>query len=183
MADISIQFYASPDELERFVSGWIEEHGIHATAMRYRPFSIEKVQTKEIGEVVREKDVRRFYLTQREPDLRANAKSEFEKCNASSLILDIGKLDDGGLGESWLMCRTDDKDALKTWRQVAKSLKEHTQEGVTATNRSNGVSEYYPSYRFTEGAAKLESEGRTMLPVQGTNGPAISLGDTTASMS
>lgn len=183
MADISIQFYASPDELERFLSGWIEEYGIHATAMRYRPFSIEKLQAEEVGEAVREKDVRRFYLTQREPDLSGNAKSEFEESNASSLVLDIGKLDSCGLGESWLMCRTDDKDALKTWRQIAKSLREATQEGITATNRSNGVSEYYPGYRFTEGASKLESEGKAMLPVQGANGPAISLGDTTASMS
>jgi hypothetical protein len=181
MADISIQFYATPDELECFVKHWIKSYDIHVTAMRYRPFSIRMVQLKEIGDAVRDQSIRRLVFTKRVPDLGEPTKSDFDKSNPSALILDIGKLADGGLAESCLMCRTLEKDALKTWQEIAKSLKQNTQAGITATNRQNGATVYYSSSRFTVGAARLESEGTAMRAVQGKNGPTISLGTKAAS--
>jgi hypothetical protein len=119
--------------------------------------------------------LKRVYLTLQNPST-IQSKTELDRLLANAMVLDFGNCDDIGLHESWLACRVQSKEALNAWKRVAKLLKEITEEGITATNRQNGISAYYKTFRYTQGALKLQQEGVKIVSPQGINGPLIRLG-------
>jgi hypothetical protein len=118
----------------------------------------------------------RVYFTKDKPT-PGSSKEKFEIEASGPLILDVGHLSAVGLHQSWLACRVFDEEVLKEWGKIAKMLKGDTMEGVTATNRTNGISQYYKSFRHTSGARKLQMDGVAMIPPQGEKGPSIHLGE------
>jgi len=177
MADISIQFWATEREVTEWLKGWIDHKEITLVAMTFEPFSVKQVKSQSIPEVVCDRKVERLCLFASQPKLNARSKWDFENDNHDELVLDVAHLSEEGLRESWLTCRSDNKDALAKWRQIAKDLKSKTTAGVTAINRQNGISGFYKSDRYSEGAKELEDAGTPMLPIAGTAGPIIRLGN------
>ncbi len=173
--DISIQFYATPTELRSFLRFILSEKTAYATCVQQVPFQAIELVDGNLDDAIYGDVPRRVYLTRERP-ITITSKMDLETTVASPLILDVGHLDQAGLHQSWLACRVFDKEALKVWRQIAKSLKQSTEEGVTATNQKNGVSQYYKTFRHTEGARRLQEEGIKMIPPQGEKGPSIRLG-------
>ena len=180
MADISIQFFATDREIRDWLTDWLHLEEIALVAMAFQPFSVEQVVSHEIRSVLCDSKVARLCLLASQPNLDVQSKLEFERDNIDELVLDVGHLSEEGLRESWLACRSENTDAMSKWRQIAKDLKSKTSAGVTAINRQNGVSAFYKSDRYSQGAKELEDAGTRMLPIQGPDGPFIRLGNVDA---
>lgn len=180
MPDISIQFYATPEELLSFVRDAMIDHNLHAVAMRFRPFEAREVGRADLDSYFsNSSDFHRWALTVDAPHLPVEHELDHADKNPDHLRLEVGKCEPSSLGESWLSCRTNNKAIYDIWKKIASKLKKQTLVGVTGVNRQNGVSVFYKSSRYTKGAKSLEDAGVTMLPPQGPNGPKIILGDTT----
>lgn len=177
MPDISIQFFATPDELVSFAKDMRRVHGVHVTAIRFRPFDAKVVMDSELERLFTlSSDYCRLAFTLDLPNLAVVNPLDFGEKNPDSLRLEIGKSNDVSLEESWLSCRTENKHAFTVWRQIADALKHRTFAGITATNRDNGKRAEYPTQRYTSGAKAMEDRGITMLPAVGSSGPHIRLG-------
>ncbi|MEZ6073148.1 MAG: hypothetical protein R3C10_23490 [Pirellulales bacterium] len=178
MADIAIQFWATEQAFGEWIKQWIEFDDVVLVAMTFQPFGVKQVDPQAIPRVVGDRTVRRHCFVASPPILDVQYKTDFEDANPDALVLDIGHLSEDGLYESWLACRTDNLDALAKWRQIAKVIKVKTKAGVTAINRQNGISAFYRSFRYSEGAKDLESNGVTILTFRtpDTDGPEIRLG-------
>ncbi len=177
MPDISIQFYAQPNELCLFAANVVAEFNLHVVAMRYPPFEAVEIELEQIEEVLRESSsFREIAFTLCSPMLSAEGRMEFIDKNPDQLSLQLGRQLETGLEVSSMSARTDNRDALAVWRKIVSKLKKQTMQGITAVNRQTGVSAYYKSFRYTEGAKSFEEAGVTMLPPQGPNGPKIKLG-------
>jgi len=177
VADISIEFHATEQELAEWLMQWCRGDGISLVAMTFQPFSVKEVKSAEVPVVLRDPNVRRLCLFASQPKLDIQSKLEFERANDDELVLDVGRVSEEGLRESWLACRSDTPDALAKWRRIVKDLKAKTHAGVTAINRQNGVSAFYKSHRYSQGAKELEDAGTPILPIQGSGGPIIRLGN------
>lgn len=175
--DISIQFYALPEELFTIATTAVAEFDLHVVAIRYLPFCAEEIDPSQLAEVFGETSpIREIAFTQKLPDLSAKGRMEFIDKNPCQLSLQIGRLTNQGLEQSWLSSRTDKGEELAVWRKIAGRIKKQTKQGVTAVNRVTGVSAAYKSFRYTEGAKSIETCGEKMVPPQGPNGPTIILG-------
>jgi hypothetical protein len=174
-SDISIQLYATPRELLEFVRQLLAEQIAYASTTENKPFSVTLLDSSNLDVAFGGPGTRRIYLTVNKPE-QSFSKDEFDAVVSNSLILDVGHIDKSGLHQSWFACRVFDERIFKIWKQVSKRLKNLTQEGITATNRDNGVSQYYKSFRHTEGARKLQEQGVEIIPVQGMKGPKMRLG-------
>ena len=174
-SDISIQFYATPQELLEFVRKLLQEQVAYASIVDDRPFNLRLLDSTNIDEAFRSSGTRRIYLTLNKPE-RCLSRKDFETNVSNPLILDVGFLDQSHLHQSWLACRVFDEGVLKVWKKVARRLKDQTEDGITATNRENGVSQFYKSFRHTEGARNLQHQGVEIIPIQGEKGPKMRLG-------
>ena len=174
-SDVSIQLYATPQELLEFVRKLLQEQVAYASTVENKPFSMRLLDLTNINEAFRSSGNRRIYLTLNKPEPCLSSE-DVEAKVSNPLILDVGRLDQNRLHQSWLACRVFDEGVLKVWKKVAKQLKDLTDEGITATNRENGVSQYYKSFRHTEGARRLQDEGVEIIPIQGEKGPMMRLG-------
>lgn len=177
MPDISVQFYATPEELASLLKLAAVEFGVHLVAVRSRPFNAVGVDADEIDTYVKTLPAyRRWALSVEPPLLSVQHELDFQNKNSDHLRLDIGNLDTSSLEQSWISCRTESKLALAVWRKIAKLVKEMTLAGITAKNRQNGLLAEYKNFRYTKGAKALEDGGIVMLPAAGVNGPEIKLG-------
>lgn len=176
MADISIDFHATEHEIANWLLEWLTMEKVTLVLMVFEPFSVKEIEFKQVTDIACSHDVKRLLLFASEPNLNVKNKVEFDRSNHDELVLDIGHLSEQGLGESWLACRTENPDALKKWRHIAKHLRANTRAGVTGISRQNGVAAFYRSHRYSQGAKDLEEAGTPILPCQGSNGPIIRLG-------
>lgn len=170
MADISIQFHALPQELLQFVKQCLQEFDIHVVAMRFFPFEATEVSFDMLDDVFSPMSpFEELAFTIYHPVLPATSNTNFYDKNPGKLRLDIQKVTEKGLRQTWLTCRTKDAQALSVWKKVAKRLKEITRTGVIAVNPDSGKSTPSSSFRYTPGAKALELEGVPMLPAAGEN--------------
>ena len=177
MPDISISLYALPDELISFAAAAIDDFNLCAVAMRYPPFEIVEIRGDDLKDLFANPiPFREVAFMLVPPALTAKGRMEFIDKNRDQLSIQIGRQTANGLEESILSCRTDNDDTLAIWRTITNRLKQQTQAGVTAINRQSGISAYYRSTRYTQGAKALEISGVAMVPFQGSNGPRILLG-------
>jgi len=177
MPDISIQFYATPKELLSFVKGVMIDYQLHAVTMRFRPFEAREVDRADLDSYFSvSSEFHRWAFTIDSPYLPVGHELDHADKNPDHLRLQVGKCDAASLEESWLSCRTENDAAYGVWKKIASRLKKQTIQGITAVNRQTGVSVFYKSGRYTEGAKAIEERGATMLPPQGLNGPKIVLG-------
>jgi hypothetical protein len=168
MTDLSTQFHAVLDELMALVSTFVHENSIYITAIRFPPFRAFQVDKANVESLFLDNSIERIALTLRPPTLPASGMNDFLDHNGDALILDIGRQSDAGLKESWLTARTNDANALRTWRTLAKRLRAMTKTGVVAVNPQTGATTRLREHRFSEGAKSLEAAGVPMLPVAGS---------------
>jgi hypothetical protein len=179
MPDISVQFHATPKELLSFLNQAIADHNIHVVVMRFLPFEVREVNRADLGSYFSNaSEFRRWALTVDAPHLPVENGLDHAVKNPDHLRLEVGKHESSTLEQSWLSCRTQNKRAFGIWKKIANKLKRQTFQGVTATNKQTGVSAFFKTFRYTEGAKSLEQEGVIMLPPQGSKGPRITLGIT-----
>ena len=177
MPDIEIQFHATADEIMEFVRDAVKMEGVHLAALKFQPFIAKELKPSEIASAVSDPSIHRFCFSVEPPDLNLKYQGDFDKRHSDQLVLYVGRLTSAGLGQSWLTCRTDNLETIKVWRKIAKSLKKRTEAGVTSINRENGMSSFDTSFRYSDGAKRLESQGVAILPIQAPNGPIFRLGD------
>jgi hypothetical protein len=173
--DISIQFYATLPELIDFVQEILDDQVAYATVIVQTPFQLKSIISGDVESILDSSVPHRIYFTLEKP-LQCSSKTTFEANISNPLILDLGHLNSIGLHQSWLACRVTDEKVIRIWHKVARMLKQITSEGVTATNRTNGISHYYKSFRHTLGARTLQEKGVAMIPPQGEKGPLMRLG-------
>ncbi len=168
MADISMQFHATEDELVPLVREFVGETGVSVCAIKCRPFEVTAVKQEVLEAVLKSPDVPRVAFTITHPELGAKGMMQFLDQNPGALLLDIGKETDAGLQESGLTARTDDQATLVIWRKLSKRVMAATRTGVTAVNPQTGATAALKGHRFSEGAKLRERAGVQMLPVAGT---------------
>jgi hypothetical protein len=91
----------------------------------------------------------------------------FIEKNPSYLILNIGRLTEKGLKESWLSGTTQDPQLIKVWKKIAQKLKNKTSSGLWAVNPMLNTKAFYKNVRFTVGASDLSKKGTKLLPTAG----------------
>jgi hypothetical protein len=177
--DININFHATPKELVEWVQRWASPEDIHLVAMRFPPISFESVTQDGVITSLADPAVRRLSFLIRPFDGPVGSQGDFDDKYSDQLVLEIGRLSPNGLGESWLACRTANPEALQRWKRIVKDLKSETEAGVTTISRQTGNASFYKSHLYSGGAKALETEGVTILPLQGQSGPELKLGNLT----
>ena len=87
MADISIQFWATADELANWLREWLAAKDITLIAMTFQPFSVKSVLPRAVAEVVQDATIPRLYMfLSKEVKLDVTGKPQFESANQDGLI-------------------------------------------------------------------------------------------------
>lgn len=169
MADISIQFIATPEEIRDFAKQAVSEFGLYLIEIRYPPYEVVELNPARLDEPWSySSPFNELAFTIRRPNVLAKGNLELADKNPDILRLQIGGRSEKGLIESHLSARTDDKAALVVWKKIAKRLKGITQKGMTGFDLKSGASGPIPWLRYTAGAKALESGGVPLLTITGT---------------
>jgi hypothetical protein len=168
MADLSIQFHALPDEIVPLVCSFVDEVHVSVSAIKYQPFVVTPINTADLSIVLRDVEVRRVAFTLVSPALPARGMNEFLDRNPDAMLLDVGKVLDAGLQESWLTARTRDASTLGIWRKLSKRVLAATATGAIAVNPKTGATAPAKGHRFSTGAKAMDRAGVPMLPAAGT---------------
>ena len=116
MSDISIQLHAVPNELLDFAQEISNKHDLIVIAIQLFPFKTEAVTSKQLDRLHEMYPTHeRFLFTLRAPNLVAKGWRDLLDKNPDCLRLDIGRLTDDGLGESWFVARTNDTSSFDIW--------------------------------------------------------------------
>ncbi len=128
---------------------------------------VAEIERAAVPAAVGDASVRRIVLTMTPPRIVAGEMNAFLDHNPNALLLDVGRLSEAGLKESWLTARAATSEDPSIWRKFAKIVRSATQTGVTAVNPETGATVKMREHRFTPGAERLERAGILMLPVAG----------------
>lgn len=162
MTSLSIQFYATLDEVAAFARRWLGVETIHAVAVEYRPFTVSPTTRDEVEVHVRREGVRRLVFAEGPIDCSVHGNNELLDKNEGALILDIGRPGPSGLDES----RVSATKVTVAWRKIAADLKQHTSAGMVGVNERTGATAKYGALRYTQGAAALEESGTPLRPFE-----------------
>lgn len=162
MSSLSIQFYATADDLSDFARRWMESQALHTAAVEYHPFSVSLIAHKDADAVMRCERVRRLIFTQRPIDYLASGNNQLLDKNEGALVLDIGRTGPLGLTES----RLSTTNLTAAWRKIASDLKDNTKAGMVGANERSGATAKYRSLRYTHGAAKMAESGTPLRPFE-----------------
>ncbi len=175
MTSLIIQLHAAPEELAAFVGNVAKTHNMHAVLFRFLPtFSCEIVSDlNALADVMDLKDGQQVVLLLQEPDLNASNQMRFYDHNPNFISFHFGHWSARGLGQSSMGFKTDDEATIAVGKKISKQLKKITLAGVRVTNPKTGESSIAKTFRYTEGALRLEREGVQMLP---NGGNLIKLG-------
>src|ERR1022692_1845742 len=166
MADISIDFHASPEELRQFIKQAVSEFGLHVIEVRFPPYQAVELDPGRLDVPwTYSSPYRELAFTVHPPSLPASGNLQLVDKNPDLLRLMIGARSDKGLVESWLSSATADKAAMAAWKKIAKRLKGMTKTDVIGFNPRNGVSAPIRWHRYTDGAKALQSNGVPMLTI------------------
>ena len=168
MADISIQFHALPEELLSFTREFMADFALYVVAMRFFPFEANIIPFGNLSDVFSpDSSSRELAFTLTQPVLPVNNNIDFYDKNPDSLRLDIERVTNNELRQTWLTCRTDNSVAFGVWRKIAKRLKSSTLSGVVVVDPNTGAAVSSRSFRYTTGAKGLALAGVTMRPTAG----------------
>jgi hypothetical protein len=144
MSDISIQFHATPKELNSFVEEWVRDLSLNVVAVHISPFQASTIGEIELGSLLfNDSNTHSLIFTMDEPALVASSVNDLFESNPDKLRLDVGKLDEAGLNQSWLSARTENFGALAAWNEIARRLKAVTHSGVLEAAKQPGKSNSY----------------------------------------
>ncbi len=169
MAKLSSQFYATPGEVAEFVRGVLRRYRVSAALVRKNPFRLDHVgPCAELSDdAVAIADWVLFAVEPIEGEVMS-AKA-LETTVPAALTLEVGRLDEDGLRQSWLRAMGDNEAAMKLWGRVARDLRAITYAGVTAVDPATGVrGPASRTVRCTPGARDLDARGVPILPLAGT---------------
>lgn len=169
MPDISCQFWALPEEIAPFVKNFVIEFRLHIVGMKFFPFTAIEIEQERIENVIlNHPEFERYAFTLYLPDIPDRSDQiEFSNMNPNRLTMDIGRITEKGLSESWLTTRAQDPEVFAIWKKVANQLRKMTTAGVTTINPNTGESGYERTFRYTVGAKQCEVAGIPILPVAG----------------
>lgn len=159
MASLSIQFYATLDELVGLVADWTLNDALYIAIVEFPPVRATSVARADAAASLRMDRVRRVILAERPIDCVAVAEQRPEP-NDGALVLELGRLGPHGLSES----RLSTTHVTEAWRLIAADLKRRTRAGMVGEHAGTGATAKYRSYRYTPGAARVYSEGTRLRP-------------------
>jgi hypothetical protein len=162
MSSLSIQFYATADDLAKFVRRWMESEAVYSAAVEYHPFSVLPIGPKDADAIMRCERFQRLIFTKQPIDYLAWGNNPLLENNEGALVLDIGRTGPLGLTESCLSTM----NVTATWRKIASDLKANTKAGMIGTHERNGATAKYRSMRYTRAAAKMEESGTPLRPFE-----------------
>jgi hypothetical protein len=174
MAKLSSQFYAAPSENASFVRDVMASHPVKVGLVHKVPFSLERVA---VGARLADGSVAGadwVVFAIEEFDDSSRDVRGFRDAHPDALTLELGRLDESGLRESWLHAKSESAEAMAIWRRVARELRGRTYSGVVALDETSGEpGPMLPAWRCTEGARELFVKGVRILPVAGKTRLAI----------
>jgi len=170
MPGISCQFWALPEEMAPLIDGVVRKFELHTVGMKFFPYRAVEIRLDQLREsILSFPEYRRYAFTLNPPSVVESADQiEFANMNPDRLTIDIGRVTEKGLTESWLTTRAQCQKAFAVWKEIAKRLRKMTTAGVTAINPETGESGYERTFRYTVGAKQCEAAGIPILPVAGT---------------
>src|SRR5690349_2505415 len=118
MASFSVQFHATPDELCEFVRKWASASNVYCAAVYYQPYKTSPVTSETVCAAIKG-GAQRIVLAEKTIFLDAHGNNELLDRNPGLLILELGQLDNAGLGESHLSTAA----ATAAWKNIASSLR------------------------------------------------------------
>jgi hypothetical protein len=169
MADLSIQFHALPEEILPLLASLAEESQAFIMALTFSPFCVERAEPSMLASLLESPRIDRIAFTCGAPVLAVRGMNDFLDKNSDVLLVDIGRLGDSGLRESWVTARTADSASMRRWRHFARRIRAITRTGVAAVNAQTGAMANLREHRFSAGAKELERSGVPMLPAAGTS--------------
>jgi hypothetical protein len=181
MHSLSTQLHALADELSKVISLATEEEDIHFVMLGGVPFSVREISRdvlcQELTRAAAEVSPPSLFLSLEKPNIEAGTRMAFYDKNPNGIIVDAGRLTEDSLKQSAVSTKTCDSLTYSLAKKIAKELKKISSSGVTAIDDTTGARHLYKSFRFTDGAKKLEMEGIRMMPFAG--GARLMLGDAT----
>lgn len=173
MPDISIQFHSLPQELVELIRQFSDEAQPRLVSFCKRPFRSETFEVGLLDKIFEDPETWRVVFTAAAPILGGDSSLAFMDSNPDCLILEIGRLTEAGLGESWLSARTSDAATAARWQLLAKRLRQITKAGALAVNPDTGATSRLRNHRYTDGALRLAQANVPILP--GAGGTLIRL--------
>jgi hypothetical protein len=162
MASLSIQFYATLDEISVFVKRWLQSDNVYAAGVEYLPFSVTPMGRENVEVQLQRDEVHRLIFAEGPIECSAQGNNQLLEKNEGALILDVGRIGVTGLCESWISATK----ATAAWRRIAAEVKRHTIAGMVGVNERTGMTAKYGTLRYTQGAAKLEASGTPLRPFE-----------------
>ncbi len=167
MARVSVQFHAMPSEVADFLVKVAADPSLWLTKLGGHPFAV-RPWTGEANSIADERsEISAIAVTLVEPVLRGRSIHEFHKLNADMLAVEIGRVTESGLKESWLWGTSDDPLTMKVWKRIARQLTAFCTTGGFAENLNTGARGSAGNHRFSSGARLAYSNGTRLLPVAG----------------
>lgn len=163
MADVSVELHALEEELLSFIEEIVKEFKLSVCVMSFPPFDVKEIDISDLRKATSDTKTDRVALTISPPSLPWTTFLKFLDHNPGTMTIDLGRLTEQGLKESWLTARTSNPAVLDTWRRVARKLRSRTKAGAIAINPETGASSKVRTHRFTKGALNLHEQGVAML--------------------
>ena len=168
MAKVGIQLHMLLEEVIETVRRWILQFNLHGVLVGHVGLPIIRIDSQNIGEEI---------ISRRDYDHLVLSVYPFSNTNiAGNRILDyypnslsfrIGRLEGGGLRQSFISAVTDDSPSLKIWKMIEKNIRSSTLSGVECFDPQSHHLSYSKSFRYTKGALEAESRGLVMLGIVG----------------
>jgi hypothetical protein len=172
MSSVSNQFYILPKEGFYLVEKWIKEFNFRVVLMQLFPdfklLEVSHIENLEKSAIKRE-DIYSMCLGYPPPYLSVESRLKFLEKNPDYLTIDLGKLTNEGLKESFISGITDNTELLKIWHKLIRQLRKETSSGLWAINPIMKTKGFYKNIRFTQGAYELAKNGTKLLPAAGWN--------------
>ena len=168
MTKMGVQFHGTPSEIIEFAEECAKEMSLYTVAMNSFPeFTIDLLDERDVVSYAYHHPIDDICFSLTEADVDVNRRWDFIKKNPDCLSLQIGKIRDGKLTESFLSAETNDPDLLKQWRRIARKLKKLTITGGWVINPLAKTKGFYKDIRYTKAAKELYEAGVIIKPSGG----------------
>jgi len=162
----NFQFYATHDEIMRFIDNVRAMHNLHIYLVRvypeYRMLEVKHNQDYDLTQWT----LALFSAHEREIGSK-EAYCAYSKTIHGDLILHIGEETETELRESSIGA-AQEQGINPTWVKLIDLLKKKCRKGAYMVTAQN-IRKYYPQIRYSEGAREACRTGKTVRPIVGWN--------------
>jgi hypothetical protein len=156
-----------PAEIADFLTKVAADSSLWLTELGGRPFAARPWCGDANSITGDMSEISAIAVTLVEPVLHGRSIHEFHKSNADMLAVEIGRVTESGLKESWLWGTSDAPLTMKVWKRIARQLTALCTAGGVAENLNTGARGSAGNHRFSSGARLAYSKGIRLLPVAG----------------